>query len=185
MTPRLYRMPPPISEKEWQAQVVQLAGTFGWMVQHSRPSQVGDQGRWVTAITGNVGFPDLVLAHRTKGGSIRRAKDGDRPHGDGANRMARHTRRPCGMVPMATIRHCRRNAETSRAFDLIDLRQRGMIAPQSPATCRPRPKPPANANGGQLTRRTWDGRPCDYGRQTGVAAAGTRWQTQEARLGKT
>jgi len=56
-----------ITEKEWQGQVVQLAGTFGWMVQHSRPAQVGDQGRWVTAITGNVGFPDLVLAHRTKG----------------------------------------------------------------------------------------------------------------------
>ena len=67
MTPRLYRMPPPIREKDWQAQVVELAVTFGWLVQHSRPSQVGDQGRWVTAITGNVGFPDLVLAHRTRG----------------------------------------------------------------------------------------------------------------------
>ena len=67
MTPRLYKMPPPMSEKDWQAQVVQLAGTFGWMVQHSRPAQVGEQGRWVTAITGDVGFPDLVLAHRTKG----------------------------------------------------------------------------------------------------------------------
>jgi len=65
LSPRLYRMPPPMSEKDWQAQVVQLAGTFGWMVQHSRPAQVGD--RWMTAITGNVGFPDLVLAHRTKG----------------------------------------------------------------------------------------------------------------------
>jgi hypothetical protein len=57
MTPRLYKMPPPMSEKDWQAQVVQLAGTFGWMVQHSRPAQVGD--RWMTAITGNVGFPEL------------------------------------------------------------------------------------------------------------------------------
>ena len=27
-----------MSEKDWQAQVVQLAGTFGWMVQHSRPA---------------------------------------------------------------------------------------------------------------------------------------------------
>ena len=65
MTPRPYKMPPAMSEKDWQAQVVQLAGTFGWMVQHSRPAQVGD--RWMTAITGDVGFPDLVLAHRTKG----------------------------------------------------------------------------------------------------------------------
>jgi len=65
MTPHFYKSPPPMSEKDWQAQVVQLAGTFGWMVQHSRPAQVGD--RWMTAITGNVGFPDLVLAHRTKG----------------------------------------------------------------------------------------------------------------------
>jgi hypothetical protein len=53
------------SEAEFQAQVVQLAATFGWMVQHSRPAKVGD--RWMTAITGDVGFPDLVLAHRTKG----------------------------------------------------------------------------------------------------------------------
>ena len=65
MTPRLSEYPPPISEKDWQAQVIELAGTFGWMVQHSRAAQVGD--RWMTAITGQVGFPDLVLAHRTKG----------------------------------------------------------------------------------------------------------------------
>lgn len=61
------RFPDKMTEKDWQAQVVQLAGTFGWLVQHSRPSQVGESGRWVTAITGDVGFPDLVLAHRTKG----------------------------------------------------------------------------------------------------------------------
>ena len=65
LTPRPSDYPPPMSEKDWQAQVVQLAGTFGWMVQHSRPAQVGE--RWMTAITGQVGFPDLVLAHRTKG----------------------------------------------------------------------------------------------------------------------
>ena len=54
-----------LSERDWQAQVVELAGLCGWMVQHSRPAQIGD--RWMTAITGNVGFPDLVLAHKTKG----------------------------------------------------------------------------------------------------------------------
>lgn len=54
-----------MKEAEWQRQVIQLAGTFGWMVQHSRVSKVGD--RHMTAISGHVGFPDLVLAHRTKG----------------------------------------------------------------------------------------------------------------------
>ena len=54
-----------MKEADWQRQVVQLAGTFGWMVQHSRVSKVGD--RHMTAITGDIGFPDLVLAHRTKG----------------------------------------------------------------------------------------------------------------------
>ena len=54
-----------LSERDWQAQVVELAGLCGWMVQHSRPAQIGD--RWMTAITGNVGFPDLVLAHKAKG----------------------------------------------------------------------------------------------------------------------
>lgn len=53
------------SESAFQAQVVALAQTMGWRVQHSRPAQVG--GRWMTAITGDIGFPDLVLAHRTKG----------------------------------------------------------------------------------------------------------------------
>jgi hypothetical protein len=65
LTPPHSKNPPAIAEKDWQAQVVQLAGTFGWMVQHTRVSMVGD--RYMTAITGNVGFPDLVLAHRTKG----------------------------------------------------------------------------------------------------------------------
>lgn len=54
-----------MKEADWQRQVIQLAMTFGWMVQHSRVSKVGD--RHMTAITGHVGFPDLVLAHRTKG----------------------------------------------------------------------------------------------------------------------
>ena len=54
-----------MNEAQWQAQVVQLAQTFGWLVQHTRPAKVGD--KWVTPITGNVGFPDLVLAHPERG----------------------------------------------------------------------------------------------------------------------
>lgn len=55
----------PVSEKDWQAYVVNLAHQCGWLVQHSRVSQVG--GRHMTAITGNIGFPDLVLAHEQHG----------------------------------------------------------------------------------------------------------------------
>jgi hypothetical protein len=59
-------MPPPkVSESAWQAQLVQLAHTFGWLVQHTRPAQHGD--RWMTPITGDVGFPDLVLVHPQRG----------------------------------------------------------------------------------------------------------------------
>jgi len=54
-----------MNEAQWQAQVVQLAHTFGWLVQHTRPAKVGD--KWMTPITGDVGFPDLVLAHPQRG----------------------------------------------------------------------------------------------------------------------
>lgn len=52
-------------EAAFQSQVVQLAQTLGWLVQHTRPAKQGD--RWLTPITGDVGFPDLVLAHPTRG----------------------------------------------------------------------------------------------------------------------
>jgi len=54
-----------MDEAQWQSQVVQLAQTFGWLVQHTRPAKVGE--RWMTPITGNAGFPDLVLAHPERG----------------------------------------------------------------------------------------------------------------------
>jgi hypothetical protein len=54
-----------VNEAQWQAQVVQLAHTFGWLVQHTRPAKVGD--KWMTPITGDVGFPDLVLVHPDRG----------------------------------------------------------------------------------------------------------------------
>lgn len=53
------------TEAAFQAQVITLAHTMGWMVQHTRPAQVG--GKWLTPIAGDAGFPDLVLSHRTKG----------------------------------------------------------------------------------------------------------------------
>ena len=58
-------MPTAGTEAAFQAQVIQLAQTFGWMVQHTRPAKQGD--RWLTPIAGDVGFPDLVLAHAVRG----------------------------------------------------------------------------------------------------------------------
>ena len=51
-----------VSEAEFQRKVIKTAKLYGWLVQHTRPSQVGN-GTWVTAIQGHIGFPDLVLAH--------------------------------------------------------------------------------------------------------------------------
>jgi len=47
-------------EKDFTDNVVQLAKTLGWRVAHFRPAQT-KQG-WRTAMQGDKGFPDLVLA---------------------------------------------------------------------------------------------------------------------------
>lgn len=54
------------SEAVFQAQVIRLAKMNGWMVFHPRKIQSHD-GKWMTAIQGDVGFPDLVFAHRLRG----------------------------------------------------------------------------------------------------------------------
>ena len=54
-----------ISEKEFQNKVVALAIMYGWRVTHFRAAQVGE--KWMTAIQGDSGFPDLVMAHPGKG----------------------------------------------------------------------------------------------------------------------
>ena len=52
---------PKISEKEFQAQVLQFAKLHGWRTAHFRPAMTA-KGRWVTAIQGEgKGFPDTVL----------------------------------------------------------------------------------------------------------------------------
>jgi hypothetical protein len=56
---------PPITEKEWQEQVVHLASIFGWDHNHTRRS-IGRGQRWTTA-TSKVGFPDLLLWHPRHG----------------------------------------------------------------------------------------------------------------------
>lgn len=48
------------TEAEFQLAVLAYAGIHGWLAHHDRPSQSKDG--WVTAIQGDAGFPDLVLA---------------------------------------------------------------------------------------------------------------------------
>jgi len=50
-----------MSEADWQAQVVQLAGMLGWRHCHTRRS-IGRGRKWTTA-TSVIGWPDLVLWH--------------------------------------------------------------------------------------------------------------------------
>lgn len=54
-----------ISEREWQKVVLDAAKAYGWHRQHSRKTKITRSDgtiRHATAITGEVGFPDLVLA---------------------------------------------------------------------------------------------------------------------------
>jgi len=55
----------PVTEAEWQEQVVQLAHLYGWKHLHVRRS-IGKGKRWTTA-TNVDGWPDLFLWHPTKG----------------------------------------------------------------------------------------------------------------------
>lgn len=57
---------PVTSEKLFQAKVMQVAAIHGWRQAHFRPSMTRD-GRWLTAMAGDAGYPDLTLAHPTKG----------------------------------------------------------------------------------------------------------------------
>lgn len=55
-----------ISETAFQHQVEHLAHVFGWRLFHAKPAQLPN-GRWVTNQSGDAGFPDLVLAHPSRG----------------------------------------------------------------------------------------------------------------------
>jgi hypothetical protein len=49
-----------MSEDDLQSRVMEYAKLRGWMCVHHRPARLGD--RWVTAVQGDVGCPDLILA---------------------------------------------------------------------------------------------------------------------------
>lgn len=51
-----------MSESALQRHVLDAAKKLGWMRMHCRPARAKDGGQWLTHITGEVGFPDLVLA---------------------------------------------------------------------------------------------------------------------------
>ena len=55
-----------LTEAQFQSWVIGVAQWNQWMVQHSRPAREAS-GSWSTPISGNVGFPDLVLSHKTHG----------------------------------------------------------------------------------------------------------------------
>lgn len=58
--------PVKVSERMFQDAIVQLAKWNGWKVFHPLTVQ-GFNGRWRTALQGDPGFPDLVLAHPERG----------------------------------------------------------------------------------------------------------------------
>lgn len=49
-----------MTEAQLQQTIVEAARLCGWLVHHARPAQT--RRGWRTPITGNVGFPDLILA---------------------------------------------------------------------------------------------------------------------------
>jgi hypothetical protein len=52
-----------ITEEDFKANIIELATTLGWKVHHDRPALDPRQGfEWRTALEGDAGFPDLVLA---------------------------------------------------------------------------------------------------------------------------
>lgn len=49
-----------MTEAQLQAAVIEAAQLFGWKVHHVRPARTPD-GKFLTRIQGDRGFPDLVL----------------------------------------------------------------------------------------------------------------------------
>jgi hypothetical protein len=50
-----------MTEEAFQRWVVDVARLFKWHVHHTRPARTRD-GRWMTPIQGDRGYPDLTLA---------------------------------------------------------------------------------------------------------------------------
>lgn len=50
-----------MTEAQLQKAVIDAAHMFGWLVHHVKPARTPD-GKYLTRIAGDAGFPDLVLA---------------------------------------------------------------------------------------------------------------------------
>ena len=50
----------PMSERDFQTMVIDLARQTGWRLAHFRPGKTAG-GRWATQMSGDIGFPDLTL----------------------------------------------------------------------------------------------------------------------------
>ena len=50
----------PISERDFQSQVIDLARSCNWRLAHFRPGKSAG-GRWATQMSGDIGYPDLTL----------------------------------------------------------------------------------------------------------------------------
>lgn len=59
--PKPVKLPLNMSEADWQRRVIDYAKLRQWLVAHFRPSRT-QSGRWSTAMTGDIGYPDLTLA---------------------------------------------------------------------------------------------------------------------------
>lgn len=64
-----------ITERQFQTAIIELAKWYGWLVFHPLPVE-NTKGVWRTAVAGDTGFPDLVLAHSTRGLIIAELKTG-------------------------------------------------------------------------------------------------------------
>jgi len=51
----------PISEKDFQNQIIDILHLYGYRVMHSRPA-MNRRGHWSTPLQGDPGFPDIVAA---------------------------------------------------------------------------------------------------------------------------
>lgn len=57
---------PPMTEKEFQNQVLGYAGLRGWLIVHFRPA-LTRSGRWATAVQAQgTGYPDLTLCREDR-----------------------------------------------------------------------------------------------------------------------
>ena len=54
------------TERQFQDKVIAMAIMYGWKAHHVRPG-MNSKGRWMTHVQGHIGFPDLVLAHQSRG----------------------------------------------------------------------------------------------------------------------